>query len=209
MALWAQAFRQPVAVILTLSASPRREHACQLSDNVKITGTQAQVRREGASLRAVPDHDATIQRFYAAFAARDGASMAGCYATDATFTDPVFVGLRGAEVGGMWTMLTSRAKDLRIELVEHSASGDTGTARWIAHYSFAQTGRPVVNDVRSSLRFDAEGLIVDQRDEFDFWRWSRQALGAPGLLLGWGPLQKSVQRKAKAGLDQFMQRNGG
>lgn len=153
----------------------------------------------------MPDNDATIQRFYAAFAACDGQTMASCYAPDATFTDPVFVGLRGAEVGGMWTMLTGRATDLRIELVEHAASDETGSARWIAHYSFAQTGRPVVNDVRSSLRFTPDGLIADQRDTFDFWRWSRQALGAPGLLLGWTPLlQKSVQRKAKAGLDHFM-----
>lgn len=150
-------------------------------------------------------NDATIQRLYTAFAERDGDSMAACYAPEATFTDPVFVALRNGEPAAMWRMLAGRAKDFRLELIEHSATGDTGTARWIAHYTFAQTGRPVVNDVRSAFRFNAGGLIVDQRDEFSFYRWSKQALGTPGLLFGWTPLlQKKVQGTARAGLKQFM-----
>lgn len=151
------------------------------------------------------DNDVTIQRLYTAFANRDGDTMAACYAPDATFSDPVFPGLTGAEPGAMWRMLAGRAKDFRLELVEHSATGDTGTARWIAHYTFAQTGRPVVNDVRSTFRFNADGLIVEQRDAFSFYNWSKQALGTPGLLLGWTPLIKNkVQATARAGLDQFM-----
>ena len=77
----------------------------------------------------------------------------------------------------MWRMLTGRADDLKVELLEHEADGDRGSARWVAHYTFTQTGRPVENDVRASFRF-ADGLIAEHRDEFDFHRWSRQALGA-------------------------------
>jgi hypothetical protein len=29
-----------------------------------------------------------------------------------------------------------------------------------------------------------EGLIIEHRDHFELWRWSRQALGLKGLLLG-------------------------
>ncbi len=145
-----------------------------------------------------------LSRFYAAFDAHDGAAMAACYAPDARFSDPVFVGLRGAEPGAMWTMLTSRSKDLRVELLEHTADDTTGSAHWVARYTFAQTGRPVVNDIRSTFRF-ADGLIVDQQDTFAFHRWARQALGTPGLLLGWTPIIRSaVQKKARAGLDQAM-----
>ncbi|HVE63185.1 MAG TPA: nuclear transport factor 2 family protein [Mycobacteriales bacterium] len=141
-----------------------------------------------------------LTRFYTAFDARDGAAMAACYAPDAQFSDPVFVGLRGAEPGAMWTMLTSRSKDLRVELVDSTADETAGTAHWIARYTFTPTGRPVVNDVRSTFRF-AEGLIVEQRDTFSFYTWSRQALGLPGLLLGWSPIiRRAVQRKARAGL---------
>jgi ketosteroid isomerase-like protein len=145
-----------------------------------------------------------IDELYAAFARRDGTAMAQCYAPDATFSDPVFVGLREEEPGGMWRMLTSRSTDLTVDLVSRDAGEAEGSARWVAHYTFAQTGRPVVNDVRSTFRF-ADGLIVAQVDDFDFYRWSRQALGPPGFLLGWTPiLRRSVQRKARAGLDAFL-----
>jgi ketosteroid isomerase-like protein len=146
-----------------------------------------------------------IERFYAAFEARDGAAMAACYAPGAHFSDPVFPDLNGSEPGAMWTMLTSQAKELRIELLEHEADDARGTARWRAEYVFTQTGRPVVNDVRATFRF-AGGLIAEHRDEFSFHRWSRQALGAPGLLLGWTPLLKApVRRRAAASLASFTQ----
>jgi ketosteroid isomerase-like protein len=145
-----------------------------------------------------------IERFYEAFGRRDGDAMAACYTPDATFSDPVFTDLRGEEPGAMWRMLTARATDLRIELREHDADGDRGSARWIAHYTFTQTGRPVVNDVQASFRF-RDGLIAEHTDSFDFHRWSRQALGTSGLLLGWTPLLRAaVRRRARGGLDEFM-----
>jgi ketosteroid isomerase-like protein len=145
-----------------------------------------------------------VERFYAAFAARDGEAMAACYAPDATFTDPVFQDLSGSEPGAMWRMLTGRATDLQVELVEHETEGESGTARWVAHYTFTQTGRPVVNDVRSRFRF-RNGLIAEQQDEFAFYRWARQALGPIGQLLGWTPMIRSaVRRQARRGLEKFM-----
>ena len=152
-------------------------------------------------------NESLIERFYGAFAVRDGDMMASCYGPDATFSDPVFPGLRGAEPGAMWRMLTGRAEDLRVELLDHSADEHSGTARWRAHYTFTQTGRPVVNEVEASFRFQ-DGLIADHEDSFDFYRWCRQALGLRGLLLGWTPLVKNaVRRGAREGLDEFMARD--
>jgi len=146
---------------------------------------------------------ALIERFYGAFGECDGDAMAACYAPDVHFSDPVFPDLRGERAGAMWRMLTSQARDLRIELLEHDAGDESGSARWLAHYTFTQTGRPVVNDVRASLRF-RNGLIADHVDDFDFHRWSRQALGLSGLLLGWTPiLRNAVRRRAAASLDEF------
>jgi len=147
---------------------------------------------------------ALLDAFYAAFARRDGAAMANCYAPDAAFSDPVFVGLHGDQPGGMWRMLTSRARDLSVELISRDADDSAGSAHWLAHYTFGQTGRRGGNDVRSQFRFSA-GLITAQVDDFDFYGWSRQALGMPGLLLGWTPLLRgSVQRRARAELDAFL-----
>ena len=149
-------------------------------------------------------NDELIQRFYAAFDAHDGKAMAACYAADAHFSDPVFVDLKGREPGAMWMMLTARADDLRVRLVEHSASGDSGSARWIANYTFTQTGRKVHNDVHARFRF-ADGAIVEHDDSFGFYAWARQALGPTGLLLGWTPIvQGKVRKRARAGLDEFI-----
>ena len=150
-----------------------------------------------------------LESFYAAFARKDGDVMAAAYSPGATFSDPVFVGLKDGEPGAMWQMLTSRSGDLVVELVSCSADETTGKAHWIAHYTFAQTGRPVVNDVTSTFTF-SDGLITDQRDEFDFHRWAGQALGLSGKLLGGTPIiRNAVRGKARAGLKEFQARASG
>jgi ketosteroid isomerase-like protein len=148
-------------------------------------------------------NDALIERFYAAFARSDGAAMAACYAPVSHFRDPVFQDLDGAQAGAMWRMLSGSSRDFSLELLEHDSDATSGTAHWVAHYTFSQTGRPVVNDVRASFRF-ADGLITDHVDTFDFRRWAAQALGPRGQLLGWTPFVRSaVQRRARASLDRF------
>lgn len=149
-------------------------------------------------------HATLIERFYSAFDRHDGDAMAACYTPAATFSDPVFSDLENGEPGAMWRMLTARADDLKIELVEHDAGEETGTAHWLADYTFTQTGRKVHNDVLASFRFE-DGLIAQHRDEFSFHAWSRQALGPAGLLLGWTPIiRNATRRKARAGLDEFI-----
>jgi len=145
-----------------------------------------------------------IRDFYAAFAARDADAMAQCYHPDIIFTDPAFPLLKGAEAGGMWRMLVSRAKDLQLTLVEAGADDNGGRAIWEARYTFSQTGRPVVNRIRAVFAF-RDGLIVRHVDQFPFWKWARQALGPIGLLLGWSwPLKALVRKKAAASLAGFM-----
>jgi ketosteroid isomerase-like protein len=151
-------------------------------------------------MAAHPNAD-LIQRFYAAFDARDGATMAAAYTSDAVFSDPVFGELRGDEPGRMWVMLTGRAQDLRIELVEHEAEEGRGSARWLADYTCAGSGRWVHNDVRATFAF-RHGAIAEHHDDFSFHGWARQALGPAGLLLGWTPFLKAkVRGQARGGLD--------
>ena len=130
-----------------------------------------------------------IERFYKAFAGRDGATMAACYAPGARFSDPVFTGLRGNEPGAMWQMLTARATDLEVKLVEREAADERGSAHWLADYTFS-TGRRVHNDVRAEFGFEA-GLIASHEDSFSFYAWARQALGPAGLALGWTPILRA------------------
>jgi ketosteroid isomerase-like protein len=143
-----------------------------------------------------------IRRFYVAFSLRDWRVMAACYAPDATFEDPVFK-LRGERIGLMWRMLCTNARDFSLEFSGVAADAETGRAHWEPRYQFSQTGRMVHNVIDSHFTFRG-GLIASQVDSFDFWRWSRQALGAPGFLLGWSSqLHDKVRRRAARGLDHF------
>jgi hypothetical protein len=149
---------------------------------------------------------ATIERFYAAFARLDGEAMQACYAPDAQFDDEVF-SLRGPrEIGGMWRMLcdTTKAKGLAHWKLALSQVTER-SAHWDAHYLFSATGRKVLNRIDAEFEFDAQGLITRHRDRFDFWAWSRQALGLPGVLLGWSPfLRHKVRAQAAASLKRFL-----
>ena len=150
------------------------------------------------------DHLQLITQLYSAFQARDAARMAACYHADATFDDPVFVGLRGKEVASMWAMLCERGTDLQVTFANVQADAATGSAEWDARYTFSRSKRPVHNRIHSDFRF-GDGLIIAHRDTFDFHRWAGQALGLPGALLGWlPPFQAAVQKQSRAALDAYM-----
>ena len=150
------------------------------------------------------DPAALVARFYDAFARRDAEAMAACYHPEVHFQDEVF-DLRGPHAGAMWRMLCARGEDLAVAASEIAPDG--ATARWIATYTFTQTGRPVRNDVRAAFTFE-DGLIRTHRDRFDFWAWSRQALGLPGVLLGWTPvLRGAVRKRAARQLDGYVERH--
>ena len=61
----------------------------------------------------------------------------------------------------------------------------------------------MINDIQARFVF-RDGKICEHHDTFDLWRWSRQALGTTGLLLGWTPLvQGKVRQQALKGLRAF------
>ena len=154
---------------------------------------------------------ATIERFYKAFASLDAKTMAECYALDAKFEDEVFE-LRGrTHIGGMWTMLCLAIKkqgrsDWKLEvrdITDHSA-------HWEPHYRFSATGNLVHNIIDAEFEFDSQGLIKRHRDRFSFWRWSRQALGMKGVLLGWtGWMRGKVRRQANRQLAKHLETMAG
>jgi len=139
--------------------------------------------------------------------------MQACYASDAHFEDPVFT-LHGREqIGGMWRMLceSTRAKGRdawKLKASGISADAAGGRAHWEAHYRFSATGRLVHNIIDAQFTIK-DGLIATHRDSFDFWRWSRQALGPAGLLLGWTPLVRGkVRAMAASNLAAFLSKRG-
>jgi ketosteroid isomerase-like protein len=145
-----------------------------------------------------------LHDFYGAFAKRDHAAMGACYGDSARFDDPVFENLDAAGVRSMWRMLCERGADLVVVSSGIDADDASGKAHWEADYTFSATGRKVHNVIDAKFEF-ADGKIVKHVDRFDFWAWSRMALGVPGLLLGWTPIIRGkVQRTASGQLERFM-----
>jgi ketosteroid isomerase-like protein len=149
---------------------------------------------------------ALIERFYTAFQNRDAEAMSACYAPDIHFQDPAFGVLRGAEAGDMWRMLLGRATDFTLTYDSIDSIGQTASAKAIARYTYSATGNTVVNAIQSRFAI-RDGLIVEQTDVFDLWRWSRQALGVSGWLFGWTPqMQRAIQKKARTALKAYRQK---
>lgn len=144
------------------------------------------------------DHAALIHDFYKAFARRDADGMIAVYHPEVVFSDPAFGELDAERVRGMWRMLCERGKDLTLEHSGVSAEGNEGRAHWEARYTFAATGRKVHNVIDATFRF-ADGKIIRHDDVFDFWAWSKQALGPVGLLLGWTPMLRNKVRATANG----------
>jgi ketosteroid isomerase-like protein len=145
-----------------------------------------------------------ISRFYKAFQQRDWQTMQQCYHPEAHFSDPAFPNLKGNEVKAMWHMLCENAQDFSLQFSDIMANNDQGSSNWQAWYIFSRTGRKVHNVIHAEFRFK-DGLIIEHIDTFNFWRWSRFALGMTGILLGWTPfLQNKVQITAQKSLQRFM-----
>jgi hypothetical protein len=132
--------------------------------------------------------------------------MQDCYHPQATFSDEAFKDLSAEEVKAMWQMLITSGSDLKLKFSDVEVSGDRGTCHWEAWYTFSRSGRKVHNVIDADFEFK-DGKIYRHRDHFNFWRWSRMAFGASGLLLGWTPfLQNKVQSGAKERLRSFMEK---
>lgn len=145
-----------------------------------------------------------VNRFFEAFSSRDGHKMAEMYADDATFEDSVFGCLSASQTKAMWKMLTSRSQDLTITWTQPIENNGQVETTWTARYSFGPSKRKVVNVINAKIMV-AHGKIIQHKDRFSFYRWSRQALGLIGWLLGWTPyLHAKVQKSALQGLKDFM-----
>jgi ketosteroid isomerase-like protein len=146
----------------------------------------------------------TIQKFYTAFANGDANQMCECYHPNIQFRDPVFGLLKGNEVCKMWKMLIEKSKgDLKIDYFDIKADEHLGSVSWIATYHFSKTNRKVVNSIATKFHFQ-DGLILKHNDDFDIWKWTKQALGISGLLMGWtGFMQKKIQEQAQMSLKLY------
>jgi limonene-1,2-epoxide hydrolase len=146
----------------------------------------------------------TIASFYTAFQNKDFTTMQSLYADNAIFSDEAFTNLNAAQVKAMWQMLITKGKDLQIVYSNVTENGNTVQANWIATYTFSLTGNKVVNNITANFIVE-NGKIIKHTDSFNFYNWSKQALGIKGLLFGkMNFFRKKVQTTAMGNLASFM-----
>lgn len=150
-------------------------------------------------------NEALIKRFYKSFSDGNADGMTACYHDDIVFKDPAFGTLESDKAKAMWQMLMSRSDSApEIQFSNVSADEKYGKANWIAKYNYGPKKRKVVNNVTALFEFK-DGKIIKHTDEFDLWKWSQQALGISGYLLGWSSFMKNqIQKKTNGLLRKFM-----
>ena len=126
-----------------------------------------------------------IEKFYTAFSNLDADTMVSCYHDDIIFEDPAFGVLKGERAKNMWRMLceSQKNKDFQVTYSNISVSDDKGSASWEAFYTFSKTGRKVHNTIAATFEFK-DGKIIKHTDAFNLYKWSKQALGLKGFVLG-------------------------
>ncbi len=147
-----------------------------------------------------------ITDFYNAFSRGDYQSMQQHYHDEIIFYDPAFGELKGEEAKKMWQMLIERSGGkISIQFSNVTADDKVGSAHWEAKYIFRQTGRKVHNRIDAKFEFK-DGKISRHTDHFNLWKWSRQALGLSGWLLGFtGVFRNKLQHQTKTLLKKYMQ----
>jgi hypothetical protein len=150
------------------------------------------------------ENEKIVTKFYDAFANADASKMCEYYHPDIEFRDPIFGSLKGNDACQMWEMLIARSNEnIKIKLSEVKSNDYHGTARWEATYYFSKNKRKVVNSIRAEFFFQ-DGLMRRHTDDFDIWKWSKQALGLTEYLFGWtGFMQNKTHINAVLSLKKY------
>jgi limonene-1,2-epoxide hydrolase len=147
----------------------------------------------------------TIYHFYNCFQERDVEGMISCYHPKIVFIDPAFGTLEGERVFNMWRMLISRLDDhSKIEITSVYALNRKASCNWTADYLFGKSKRQIHNEIESHFRFEGN-RIIEQRDVFDIWEWSKQAIGIMGYAFGWTyTMNKMIIKQSNQYLDYYI-----
>ncbi len=149
----------------------------------------------------------TIYHFYSSLQEGNIEDLLSCYDPQVRFSDPAFGELQGEHAHYMWRMLVSKmSSEIKIDVNHVYDQNGRIHCSWTADYAFGKKQRKVHNVVSSTFTFK-NNRIITHDDFFDLWSWTRQALGAPGYLLGWSSLmQRKMVERNQLYLKKYMKK---
>jgi hypothetical protein len=114
---------------------------------------------------------AAAEGFFKALGSRDLSTLEHAYQPGAAFRDDMFDLTRRSSILKMWAGAPPFTS-FSAEVIE--ARGDQVRARWTCEY--VMFGRPVRNEIESTLTFAPDGTIASQHEHWDRTKWMTQAL---------------------------------
>lgn len=150
-----------------------------------------------------------IHELFDALNNRDYKRMWKCYEPEAGFYDPAYEDLNYEEIKAMWHQICKRQTDLEAIITKvKQIDDDIITYRWRAEYTHAQYGSEMVNKIKGTVTLSERGLILNQTEKYNLWKWFSMATGFVGTYFGWMPnMHKSLRASVNKSLHGFMRKN--
>lgn len=126
---------------------------------VMTVGVQAKNLKE-------PAVEAWLQKYGAAWVARDARAAGPLFSTDAIYHENAFeVPMQGrAAIEAYWAKVTADQRDVKFESKIISVKGNTGVATWKASFKLQSTGATIALDGIFVLEFDEQGVCKSLRE---------------------------------------------
>lgn len=107
-----------------------------------------------------------LQKYGAAWEARDAAAAGKLFTPDATYHEMPFDAPKQGRAGieEYWRTVTAEHRDVKFESKVISVSGNTGVAHWHTRLKIASTGATLELDGVFVLEFDEKGVCKSLRE---------------------------------------------
>ena len=129
------------------------------------------------------DYNSVLNEFFIAFTNHDVETMLSYYHKDIIYDDIGFGKQKGENAKAVWYFLLGKVdKNAVITFSNIQITKNKGQVNWTTKYTFGK--RKIINQVTATFHFK-DGKIIYHKDDYSLWKWSQQAFGIVGYLIGW------------------------
>jgi uncharacterized protein (TIGR02246 family) len=123
------------------------------------------ISAQSAGLKA-PALEAWLQKYGAAWQARDAAAAGVLFTVDASYLETPYDAPKQGRAGieEYWRTVTADQRDVKFESTVIAVNGNTGVAHWTATFKIASSGATLSLDGVFVLEFDASGQCTSLRE---------------------------------------------